>query len=537
MSTTIDYRPTWRAAAGSFLPPAKRAGADRYIRHIPIALILLIQAVAALRLTNTAFQDEALYLYTGDWIMQSWIDPEVVVSTNPDAFFSGAPMLYPVWAAFLNQLGGLALARSFSMVCMLSATVAIYWGTNVLFDHHSRPRTAGIFSAFIFALSAPVIFLSNFATFDAPSFALIAWATALSIWSSKRNRSALWGVVIGTLCSLAVLLKYSSAIDVPFVMLLTLVVGWAVRSTRGRAVARGAIAGLTALVLLVGSALTWASTLLAGLRMTTTDRAAIVDETPVLVLVSHVGVWAGIAFALMLGGGIYLMRRQPILAMLLLAGTVTAAGYQIWMGESVSLHKHLVLGMIFGAPLAGVLLAALVRAARRISVLLVVVACYVALMGGLIQSEKLFAVWVDTSPLHDTVEFAVDSMPQLCSLVEVPEPLTYSLGDKTDPWQWTSTYEGSFFYDDPQDKGQVLLQGLEAYQRALEDNYFQLVVLDGSTTIGSQLQPEASGFMHTDTLTDPDTGHIWKIYQRFDDIPQSTCSTQDAPAVAQGAAD
>lgn len=520
MSTTMDTRPTWRAAAESFLPPDKRAGADRYIRRIPIALILLLQAVSAVRLRNTAFQDEALYLYTGSWILQSWADPDVVVSTNPESFFSGAPMLYPVLAALLDQVGGLTLARLFSTVCMLSATVAIYWGTNVLFEHHPRPRTAGIFSAFVFALSAPVIFLSNFATFDAPSFALIAWATALSIWSSKRNRSVLWGVAIGALCSLAVLLKYSSAVDVPFVLLLTLVVGWAVRSTRVRSMVRGVVAGITTLAVLIGSVLTWASELLAGLRMTTTARAAIIDQTPVWTLVTQVGVWTGITFALMISGGIYLMRRQPILAVVLLAGTMTATSYQIAMGESVSLHKHLVLGMIFGAPLAGVLLSALVRAAHAASILLVVAICYFALVVGLIQSEKLFTVWADTSSLHDTVEFAVDSMPRIYSLVEVPEPLTYSLGNKTDPWQWTSTYAGSFFYDDPDENGHVLLQGVEAYQHALEDNYFQLVILDGSTDIGAQLQPEAYGFTRTDTVTDPISNHTWRIYQRFDDIPE-----------------
>lgn len=485
-----------------------------------------MQAFSALRLSNTAFQDEALYLYTGSWIIQSWADPSVVVSTNPNAFFSDAPMLYPVLGAVLDQIGGLALVRLFSTICMLSATVAIYWGTNVLFDHHPRPRTAGIFSAFVFALSAPVIFLSNFATFDAPSFALIAWASALSIWSSKRNRSVLWGVAIGTLCSLAVLLKYSSAIDVPFVLLLTLVVGWAVRSTRVRAVARGITAGLTALTILVGSLLTWASELLGGLQMTTTDRNEIVIETPAWTLVSYVGVWAGVTFALMVGGGIYLMRRQPVLALVLLAGTVAAAGYQIWLGEYVSLHKHLVLGMIFGAPLAGALLSAMLRAARRCSVLLVVGMCYFALMAGLIQSEKLFNVWSNTTALHDTVEFAVDSMPQICLLAEVPEPLTYSMGDKTDPWQWTSTYEGSFFYDDPTEEGQTLLQGMAAYQGALEANHFQLVILDGSTEIGRQLEPQEFGFAQTDTIIDPKTGHTWRIYQRFDNIPASTCHSR-----------
>lgn len=520
MSTTNQTRPAWRAAAESFLPPDKRAGADKYIRHIPIALILLVQAVAALRLSNTAFQDEALYLYTGGWFLQSWADPRVEVYTHPELFFSGAPMLYPVLAALLDNLGGLTLARLFSTACMLSATLAVYWGTNVLFEHHPRPRTAGVFAAFVFALSAPVIFLSNFATFDAPSFTLIAWGAALGIWSSKRNRSVLWGVQIGALCSLAVLLKYSSAVDVPFVMLLTLVVGWAVRSTRWRSVARGAVAGITALTILIGSVLTWASDLIVGLQATTTNRTELVQKLPAWTLVSEVGGWAGITFALMIGGGIFLMRRQPILAVLLLAGTVTATGFQIWMGEAASLHKHLTLGIIFGAPLAGVLLSALVRAARRLSVLLVAGICYATLISGLIQSEKLFHDWPNTAPLRDTVTYAVDSMPWIRALAEVPEPLTYSLEEKTDPWQWTGTYEHSFFYNDPTAPGTAPLQNLEAYQHALRDNYFQLVILDRSTGIGQQLQPEEYGFTHTDTVTDPASGHTWRIYQRFDRLPK-----------------
>lgn len=519
MSAATETRPTWRAAAESFLPPARRAGADRYIRHVPIVVILIIQLIAALRLSNSVFQDEALYLYTGKWILESWADPSVVVFTNPETFFSGAPMLYPVLGALLNEVGGLGLARFFSTLCMLGATVAIYWGTNVLFEHHPRPRTAGIFAALVFAFSAPVIFLSHFATFDAPSFALIAWASALAIWSSKRNRSVLWGVTIGALCSLAVLLKYSSAIDVPFVMLLVVVVGWERRSGRTRAMARGALAFLAFVGILVGSALTWASGLLVGLRMTTIDRAAMVNQTPVWNLIGQVGVWAGLTFVLMIAGGIYLMRRQPILASVLIAGTLAATAYQIWMGEAVSLHKHLTLGIIFGAPLAGVLLAAMVRSARKISILAVAVICYAALMTGLTQSEKLFNVWADTEPLHDVLSYAVDSMPWIRILGETPEPLTYSMSAKTDPWQWTATYGGSFYYQDP-DEGGATLQGVEAYQHALEDNYFQLVFLDGSTGIGQQLEPEAFGFEHTDTVKDSRTGHTWRIYQRFDDIPE-----------------
>ncbi|MHA7178864.1 hypothetical protein ACX80J_01980 [Arthrobacter sp. MDB2-24] len=70
----------------------------------------------------------------------------------------------------------------------------------------------------------------------------------------------------------------------------------------------------------------------------------------------------------------------------------------------------------------------------------------------------------------------------------------------------------------PDEKGQEYIQGLEAYEHALEDNYFQLVILDDSTGIGRQLAPEEFGFAQTNTVTDPASGHTWRIYQRFDEI-------------------
>lgn len=117
-------------------------------------------------------------------------------------------------------------------------------------------------------------------------------------------------------------------------------------------------------------------------------------------------------------------------------------------------------------------------------------------------SRKLFHDLPNTSPLRDPVTYANDAMP------------------RTDPWQWTGTYEHSFLYNDPSAPGTAPLQGSEAYQHALEDNYFQLVILDGSTGFGRQLQPEEFGFTHTDTVTDPVSGHTWRIYQRFDHVPK-----------------
>jgi hypothetical protein len=354
------------------------------------------------------------------------------------------------------------------------------------------------------------MFLGHFATFDAPSFTAIIWAMALGVWSSRRGRSVAWSLLVGVLCGLAVLLKYSSAIDVPFVMMLTLL-GWSLRDGPKRALIRGILAGATCLAMLVGSALTWANGLLAGVAFSTTDRHSFVSADT-LHLLHLVAGWAGLTYTLMIGGGVYLARRQPVLAMLLLFGSVAAPAYQIHMGEEISLHKHLALGVIFGAPLAGVLLSGLSR--RRFGALLVALLMWVGFVSGLTQSKLLFTLWPNTDVLARQIEYSVDSMPGIRMMGDNPEPLEYALRDKAHAGQWTATYSNSFYY-----KG---LRDLPAYEAALKDNYFQLVFLDGSSSTSQALmhEIESYGFKKTSEVRRPYTGQGWKVYQRFDDIPE-----------------
>lgn len=505
MSTAVLDRPVWKMAVASMLPAQHRDKAmDKWIHRLPLLLILVVQMLTSIRLSNSAFQDEALYLSYGHWERTGDL---VANHIQPSKFFSGAPQLYPVFASYLNSLGGLTAARLFSTLCMLSATVAVYWMTTTLFAHRGLGMRPALFAAMTFSFAAPVMFLGFFATFDAPAFAAIAWAAALAVWSSKGGKSVLWSVPVGFLCALAIGLKYSAAIDVPFVLLLTLV-GWPVRAWRTRTVMRGLLAGGTALVVLVGSALTWAKADLVGLKFTTTHRN-LGAKTPALTLVHDVLSWSGVPIVLMAVGGLYLLRRQPVLALVLGAGLCAAMASQIHQGELTSLHKHVVLGLIFGAPLAGILLARLSYWARPLGTLIVGVSVWVALLTGLNQSAALFSVWPNTTGLVQTIQYSFKSMSYLRAVGDIPEPVQYAIKGHTHPWQFTSTYADSFFY-----KG---LSGLPAYQAALKAGYFQVAFLDGSTPIGAALKPEMKSFpdwKKAQVVTAPD-GHKWDIWQRF----------------------
>ena len=73
-----------------------------------------MQAILSLRLTwsNTAFQDEGLYLRAGHLEWARWLHQAPI----PDfpSYFSGAPVIYPPLGAVADSLGGLAAAYAAS---------------------------------------------------------------------------------------------------------------------------------------------------------------------------------------------------------------------------------------------------------------------------------------------------------------------------------------------------------------------------------------------------------------------------------------
>ena len=485
--------------------PARR----RVLDYLPLAAVLLVQAVASLRLDNSAFQDEALYLYTGHWVLDHWLHG-VELYSDPGDWFAGAPQLYPVLAALLDDVGGLGLTRLFSTLCMLSATAAVYWTANTLFGRPGQVRI-GTFAALVFAVSGPVLFLTHLATYDAPSYAAVAWALAVGVWLARaeRQRSRWWAVLVGVLLALAVLLKYASAIDAPFVLLAVAAASLGDPSRRWRGLGTSLVAGSAALAVLALSAVTWARPLLEGVVDSTIRRQSLAPETTAQ-LFGRVVSDAGPMIALGLLGGVLVLRRRPALGAVLLVASVAAPLYQVHTGESVSLHKTLVLGLVFAAPLAGRLCAALVD--RWWGTPLVAAALLGCLLHGTSVSERLFTGWPDTTPLTQALTPIVEATPGVRIAGENPEPLQYALREQTQPWQWASTYPGAFRYEG--------LSDLPAFERALTDRYLGVVFLDGASDIGRQLEPRMAslGYTQTAVVRTPDAAHEWGIWQPSDDL-------------------
>jgi 4-amino-4-deoxy-L-arabinose transferase-like glycosyltransferase len=497
--------PVWRLAVASFLRPERRDGAQRWIKLIPLGLVLIVQVLLTLRLNNTAFRDEGLYIYTGHREIAHFFHGAVLYD-KPETYFSGSPVVYPVIAAMIDRVGGLMLVRLFSLLFMLAATASIYSFSKRLFTER-----VGLVAAVAFALAGPTMHLGNFATFDAMALGLIAISTALGV-RAVQLRSYRWFPLVAVMLSLAVVTKYASLMFVPFAlgaMFLT-----PARRTVG--VKFSVLTALLTTLILVVLAKTIGKSSLAGIRYTTTKRSVIerVSLHSILSETWHfAGPWWLIAF---LGVGVaFYKQKRLFLPILFAVGMIAPMLYQAHIHENVSLDKHLDFGLVFGAPLIGLAATAISRSWQKI--VLVGVSVWLVI-SGLATSRFLYGEWANTSALTDTMSYALKADPYIHTLGDVYEPVRYHFEDSTQFWQWDTT--DSLFYQSPT-KGDM--RGLPAAEQGLADHYWQYVYLDGTTGDSQTLMKEMGkfGYKLTDKVVlhnnrGDDTYYVW---QNFDPKP------------------
>ncbi|MFB6891080.1 glycosyltransferase family 39 protein [Kitasatospora sp. NPDC056327] len=473
-------------APGYTLPPVPEAswtldsGRRRsWISRALLLGILLIQTAMSVRLSNTAFQDEALYMYAGHAQLSHWLY-DTPVPKDYNTYFSGAPTLYPIAAAVLENHFGMLGVRLFSLLCMLGATSLLYGFSRRLFNER-----VALGAAAMFAVTQSTVVLGFFATYDAPAVLLLA----LAIWIVVRTDRAPAAVVLAAapVAVLAVGLKYASALYLPSLVLLAVLTG---RRNRNRQpLLRGVLLGGGA------GALLWLGTtftdFLSGVRATTTQRAH--GTEPWTELARQCVEFGGLMFLTAVGGAVaYALRgrmnesplvrtmtgpgrRRRMLLGLLLTGTaLLAPAYQMHLDTSVALYKHLGFGLLFAAPMAGIGLARLVGPHFRhpqLGILLWVV----TLALGLSQSTWRFDTWPDSSRMTEVVRGHVTATGRyLASADNVP---VYYTRDLTLQSQWTSTYGIGYV-----DGAGTLRTGDDGYRAAIADGWFDLVVLDGVAT-------------------------------------------------------
>ena len=212
--SALDTAPA-APAAGS--RPERRVLGRHAPSWWPLVAVLVVQAALSLRLVgaDTAFEDEATYLWAGHLEWANWLHGTPIPPFS--AYFSGAPVIYPPIGALADSLGGLTAARLLSLAFMLGATALLWSAASRLYG--SR---AAFFAAALFAVCGPTLHLGSFATYDAMAVFLIALAAWCVIGAGDSGDATGRMVAAGAVLALANAAAYSSVLFDPIVILLAL---------------------------------------------------------------------------------------------------------------------------------------------------------------------------------------------------------------------------------------------------------------------------------------------------------------------------
>jgi hypothetical protein len=465
----------------------RRGFGRRVVAAWPLLAVLVVQAVLSVRLVwaDTAFQDEALYLWAGHLLWAHWLHG---VSVPPfPYYFSGAPVIYPPLGAVADSIGGLAAARVLSLVFMLGAT-GLVWGTaGRLFG-----RRAAFFAAALFAVLGPTLHLGAFATYDALALLLVAVAAWCVVRAGDRGEAAGWMIAAGVALALANAAAYSSVLFDVFVVALAVLVAWP--AAGGRVAARRAATVLTVTAaLLTAGLLVGGGNYLAGFERTTLARAP-GSESPLSVLASSWS-WAGIIFALAACGVIISWARREgaartwLLAVLAIAA-VAGPLEQARLHTAASLNKHVGLGAWFAALAAGYAIDRFIAAApagrpRALTTGACVVALTFPAVLGASQSWQFSTDWPNATGFIAVFGPLVDHSTGPL-LVEDPSIAAYYLPAGANWRRWSSTRNivlpSGASTGHPTSQGIVGAGDPAVFARYIAEGYFSLVALNFADT-------------------------------------------------------
>jgi hypothetical protein len=465
---------------------ARHSGVDRSSRRVWVSrgvlvLIMVLQAALTLRMSNTAFEDEGLYLYVGHLEIRHFLHGAALPGDYP-SYFSGAPVLYPVLGALADSIGGLAAARGLSLLEMLAVTGLIYSMSRRLFNER-----VALCAAVVYAVTEPALFLGHLATYDATALLLLTVATWLVVRFADGARPLY--LLAAPVLVLAVATKYATLLFVPSVVGLAGLVA-APRLGRKTVITSAALGAVT-VALLVGVAYRAGPDYLAGFKFTTLERFEGTASTESLLW--DAAQWIGVPFLLAATGAVAWVARpftdrservgpggsrarRALLGGLMAGSALLAPIEQIRIHTETSLFKHVGFGLMLAAPIAGVGLARIIGDHfRRTQIGIAIWGASLAI--GMTCADNLFEGWPNSSVF--ITDLARYVHPGDRYLVEVEEVPIYYLRDNpgAQPRQFTSTY-----YIGYTTKQGQYLTGNAGYIAAIKAGYFNVVAFNYQTT-------------------------------------------------------
>lgn len=407
----------------------------------PLLCILAVQAVLSLKLvwSNTAFGDEALYLWAGHLEIANWLHGTRIPAFP--TYFSGAPVIYPPIGALADALGGLAAARILSLCFMLGASTLL-WATAL----RLLGRLPAFFATALWATLASTQFLGAFATYDALSLLLLALASWCAVRAGGQDKEAGWITAAAVALAAANATKYASGIFDPVVLALA-VLASRPTLTWPRAIVRGATVLVYLIALLAFLLTLGGGEYVIGVTETTLARAS--GTSSARLVFSEAWQLTAVVVVLAVAGVITSVVAERQRQRCLLLVTLAAAAFlvpieQARVHTTVSLQKHVDFGAWFAAIAAGYAISRILsclryQPARRLGVVAGVAAIVYSTPLSVSLAESRYHDWPNSTSLITALRQVLPGTSGPI-LVSTPSVAEYYLPQGTQWYRWSNLY-------------------------------------------------------------------------------------------------
>lgn len=412
----------------------------------PLAILLPLQAVLSLSLiwSNTAFGDEALYLWAGRIELAKWLygaslatgtDLNGHSALNFQAYFSGAPQIYPPLGALADSIGGLAAARILSLVFMLIATVLLYYTAQQLFG-----KVPAIIACALWAVSEPCLKLGAFATYDAMAVCIIC-AGAMVATRVPGRYCGEKVALASLLFAVGMIVTYSYIIYVPAVIAMA-TASWV--PLMGRRLALSCAGWMVGATTLCFVGMTTVLKLWPGLLFTVFNRKVAVHQGYLLVA-NGTWSWEGIVMCLSLLGILAAIsaRHRITLLVILSASSLLVPLQQERLQTGTSLDKHLSMGIWLAAMGAGYGISYILRLRipMRLALTCGCAAALIPAITGWDAAEWSFQGWNNSASLTGAVDRIAARTNGLIAIENTdPSVIRFATSNGTDWMHWVKRW-------------------------------------------------------------------------------------------------
>lgn len=445
---------------------------------------------------NSPFLDEAQYIVLGRKVLAGhWQE------ASPFSWVGGMPLFYPTISAIFSFFGFLG-SRLFNVILGTISVYLVYvFSKSIsLSDDKKKNDIIGLISASFLGVLAIPIFLSRLAIYDMLSFSLfllglVLLVAALKIRSPEEMQIETRFFLSATAFFLSFLAKYITIIFFPFILI------WALYYSNK--LEKGTVLlylnyFAAPLVIATGGYLLWNFTQLLHFIQ---DQASDPQNRSIEILLQFVRFTVLPAFLAIFGAiALFIRRKWFPTAVLLIAAGITPIVH-VLLNNLAAAHQHVFLSLIFILPLAGYFLSGLLMNTRLIGVSALLVVFGFSFIYSQDQLTQLQSSWPNTDKVMNYLRSNTSNHEKLLSFEDDVTILALpNLEEKSITGVFNFKYKK--------------LSDEEAYQQALKEGYFDLVLFNEDTDSATGKVVESSITKHYKPVFNSHPFIIYKLNEK-----------------------